>query len=315
MIKKKIIIAGGSGFLGRTLIKCFGSDHEIVVLSRQAADMVKARVVVWDGRTVGDWAQELEGADALINLAGRSVNCRYNASNQRTVMNSRLESTRALGEAISRCSNPPKVWLNSSTATIYEHTYGPAHDELGKTGAHPDAKDAFSIEVARAWEQEFENAKTPATRKVILRTAMVFGSEEGGVFHIMRRLTRFGLGGKMGHGRQYVSWLHATDFCRAIERLMNNSEAEGIYNLSAPHPLSNAEMMSEFRKAYGMPFGLPTTNWMLEFGAFFLRTETELIIKSRRVVPGRLLEEGFEFEYPRIREAIKELRNGDTLHL
>ncbi|MDA1137208.1 MAG: TIGR01777 family oxidoreductase [Planctomycetota bacterium] len=309
MQKKKIVIAGGSGFLGRTLIKWFGrSGRELVVLSRRPAEMEGARIAIWDGRTVGEWAKELDGAEALINLAGRSVDCRYHARNRRAVMDSRVDSTRALGEAIYRCSSPPKVWLNSSTATIYKHTYGPAHDEQGEIGADAEAKDAFSIEVARAWEKEFSNSKTPSTRKVILRAAMVLGAEDGGVFQVLRRLTRLGLGGRMGHGRQFVSWIHAADFCRAVEWLLHNNNAEGIYNLSSPHPVTNSEMMATFRKASGVPFGLPAARWMLEIGAFFLRTETELIIKSRRVVPGRLLDEGFTFQFPHIEEAIEEIQ-------
>ncbi|MDA0840013.1 MAG: TIGR01777 family oxidoreductase [Planctomycetota bacterium] len=309
MQKKKIVIAGGSGFLGRTLIKWFGrSGRELVVLSRRPAEMEGARIAIWDGRTVGEWAKELDGAEALINLAGRSVDCRYHARNRRAVMDSRVDSTRALGEAICRCSNPPTVWLNSSTATIYKHTYGPAHDEQGEIGADAEAKDAFSIEVARAWEKEFSNSKTPSTRKVILRAAMVLGAEDGGVFQVLRRLTRLGLGGRMGHGRQFVSWIHAADFCRAVEWLLHNNNAEGIYNLSSPHPVTNSEMMATFRKASGVPFGLPAARWMLEIGAFFLRTETELIIKSRRVVPGRLLDEGFTFQFPHIEEAIEEIQ-------
>lgn len=309
MQKKKIVIAGGSGFLGRTLIKWFSrSGGEFVVLNRRPAEMEGARIAIWDGRTVGEWAKELDGAEALINLAGRSVDCRYHARNRRAVMDSRVDSTRALGEAIYRCSSPPKVWLNSSTATIYKHTYGPAHDEQGEIGADAEAKDAFSIEVARAWEKEFSNSKTPSTRKVILRAAMVLGAEDGGVFQVLRRLTRLGLGGRMGHGRQFVSWIHAADFCRAVEWLLHNNNAEGIYNLSSPHPVTNSEMMATFRKASGVPFGLPATRWMLEIGAFFLRTETELIIKSRRVVPGRLLDEGFTFQFPHIEEAIEEIQ-------
>jgi uncharacterized protein len=304
----RIIIPGGSGFLGRTLAKYFASrGSEVVVLSRQAGSTDHARVVEWDGARLGPWTGELEGAAAVINLAGRSVNCRYNPENRREMMDSRVQSTRVLGRAIYECSAPPEVWLNSSTATIYRHTYGEAHGEDGETGATPEANDGFSIEVARAWEDEFERANAPMTRKAALRTAIVFGNEPGGVYEILRRLARLGLGGRNGDGRQYVSWIHAEDFCRAIEWLIGNERAEGIYNLAAPGPLPNAEAMAAIRRAVGMPIGLPATRWMLEIGAVFLRTETELILKSRRVVPKRLTAEGFEFKFAEFAAAVADL--------
>ncbi len=310
----KIIIAGGSGFLGKSLAKWYSSnveDCEIVILSRSPRAIDSTRTVVWDGLNPGDWAKELEGASALINLAGRSVNCRYNKANRRAIMDSRIDSTRILGQAINQCKNPPKVWLNSSTATIYKHTYGQAHDEKrGTIEATPEAKDSFSIEVAKAWEDEFEKAQTPDTRKLILRTAVVFHTDHGSAYAIMRRLTRFGLGGKMGDGRQYVSWIHIDDFCRAIDWLLSSAEAEGIVNISSPNPITNAELMANFRKVCGRPIGLPAYRWMLEIGAIFLRTETELIIKSRRVVPGRLLSDGFTFNFPEIQQALADLENG-----
>lgn len=309
MNTQKIVLPGGSGFLGRTLSRWFDArGWEVVVLSRSRRPVPGARVVEWDGRTMGNWARELEEAAALVNLAGRSVNCRYHARNRRLMMDSRVESTRVLGEAISKCAEPPKVWLNSSTATIYKHTYGEPHDEHGEIGATPQAKDAFSIEVATAWERAFDAAAVPkATRKVLLRTAMVFGTEPGGVYEVLHRLARFGLGGKMGDGRQHVSWIHEADFCRAIEWLIEQHAAEGIYNVCAPNPLTNEEMMATLRRVVGAPVGLPATRWMLEVGAFFLRTETELIIKSRRVVPARLLREGFAFQHATMEEALREL--------
>jgi uncharacterized protein (TIGR01777 family) len=243
----------------------------------------------------------------VLNLAGRSVNCRYTAGNRREMLDSRTESTRVLGQAIAACSRPPRVWLNSSTATIYKHSFDRAMDETGEIGATPEAKDAFSIEVATAWEQAFAEASTSATRKVALRTAMVFGLGKGGVFEVLHRLTRLGLGGTMGHGRQYVSWIHEEDFCRAVEWLIEREDLSGPINLAAPTPVPNREMMRIFRRVCGMPIGLPATRWMLEVGAFMLRTETELIIKSRRVVPGRLLTSGFEFRHPEMEGAAREL--------
>jgi len=311
MVNGKIVIAGGSGFLGKTLGKWFtDQEREVVVLSRRPDSGEYGRATMWDGMSLGAWTDELEGASALINLAGRSVDCRYTARNRKAIMDSRILSTRVLGEAVGNCSSPPAVWLNSSTATIYKHTYGDPHGEDGTIGAAPEAKDGFSIEVATAWEEEFEKAQTPETRKVVLRCAMVFGNEPGGVYEILTRLTRLGLGGKMAEGQQYVSWIHAEDFCRAIEWLIDKPNAEGIYNISAPNPLRNAEMMKILRRTLGMPVGLPAYRWMLEIGTFFMRTETELVIKSRRVIPERLLGEDFSFLFPSLELAVENLEKG-----
>ena len=305
----KIILAGGSGFLGRMLTAYFQDrGYEIVILSRQPGCDLPERVIEWDGRSLDVWARELENATALVNLAGRSVDCRYTERNRRDIMDSRVDSTRVLGEAVAGCATPPAVWLNLSTATIYKHTFGEAHDETtGVIGSSPEVRDAFSIEVAEAWEKAFADADCPSTRKLVLRSAMVFGREAGGVFDVLRRLTRFGLGGKMGHGRQWISWIHGDDFCEAVNWLIENSDASGDYNLCAPNPLTNAQMMATFRKAFGVPVGLPATRWMLELGAFFLRTETELVIKSRKVIPGRLLDGGFAFKFSAFADAIRDL--------
>jgi hypothetical protein len=311
MNPRRIVIPGGTGFLGRTLSAFFASrGHEVVILSRRAGSTDTARIVEWDARTHGPWIAELEDAAAVINLAGRSVNCRYNEANRRAMMNSRTESTRVLGEAIATRDRPPPVWLNSSTATIYKHTHGEPHGEDGAIGATPEAKDAFSVEVAKAWEAAFAEVRTPMTRKVTLRTAITLGRGEGGAYEIMRRMARLGLGGSNAGGRQYVSWIHVDDFCRAVGWLIDNEKAEGIYNLAAPNPVRNAEFNAAIRKAVGIPVGLPATRWMLEIGAVFLRTETELIIKSRRVVPKRLLAEGFQFKFMRVEDALFDLEHG-----
>ncbi|MGH7971548.1 MAG: epimerase, partial [Limisphaerales bacterium] len=246
-----------------------------------------------------------------INLAGKSVNCRYNARNRREILDSRVDSTRVLGEAIGRCARPPQVWLNASTATVYRHTFGAAWDESGETEASAEAKDRFSVEVAWAWEQALNDAASPRTRKVAMRMAMVLGLGKNSVFPVLCRLTKLGLGGRMGNGRQFVSWIHERDFCRAVEWLISHNELEGPVNLVAPHPLPNAEMMRTLRQVCGVPFGLPASDWMLEVGAFLLRTETELLIKSRRVIPGRLVKTGFEFQFPTVQKAFEELTKRD----
>ncbi|MEQ9460866.1 MAG: DUF1731 domain-containing protein [Phycisphaeraceae bacterium] len=305
----RVVIAGGSGFLGRTLAGWYaGQGREVVVLSRGAGSVRGARVVGWDGKTLGPWVRELEGSGVLVNLAGRSVNCRYHARNRKSIMNSRLHSVRVLGAALRACDSPPALWLQSSTATIYKHTYGPAWGESGETGATAEAKDAFSIEVARAWEAALDAEEVPGVRRVKLRTAIVFGREPGGVYSVVRRLVRFGLGGAMAGGKQWVSWIHAEDFCRALDWIEMISDAEGVYNLASPNPVTNSEQMTATRAALGMPIGLTAARWMLELGAVFpMRTETELIIKSRRVVAERLLDEGFIFRYPEFRGAMMQL--------
>jgi uncharacterized protein len=306
---KKIVIAGGSGFLGRTLVAYLHErGYAITILTRFAKSADAAiREIVWDAHTTGEWVRELEDAVAVINLTGRSVNCRYHERNRRLILDSRILSTRVVGQAIARCKSPPRVWLNASTATIYKHTFGPAWDESGGIGATSEARDEFSIDVATAWERVFNEALTPGTRKVVMRTAMVLGQDKNSVFPMLRRLTRLGLGGKMGNGRQFVSWIHEQDFCRAVEWLIANESFSGVVNIAAPNPVSNAAMMKAFREIFGMPIGLPAAKWMLEIGAFVLRTETELIIKSRRVFPRTLVESGFTFCFPMLRTALEDL--------
>ena len=312
---KRIILAGGSGFLGRVLAERFlKANWDVVILSRSPRQFGGVgRPVAWDAHTLGPWQRELEGATAVINLTGKSVNCRYHARNRAEILDSRVNSTRVLGEAIGRCSNPPKVWLNASTATIYKHTFDGPWDEGGEVGASLEAKDDFSVDVARAWERTLDEARTPGTRKVAMRMAMVLGKGENSVFPVLRRLARLGLGGKMGNGRQFVSWIHEIDYCRAVEWLITHDDFQGAVNLASPNPLANHEMMRILRGVCRVRFGLPATTWMLEAGAFVLRTETELIIKSRRVVPRRLLESGFRFRFNTIREAFEDLKYAKLL--
>lgn len=310
MNKQRLILAGGTGFLGQALVKHFQAlGWEVVVLTRNPQAGRAAREVRWNGETLGDWARELDGTAAVVNLTGRSVDCRYTEANRRLIIESRVNSTRIIGQAIAQCAQPPRVWLNSSSATIYRHTLGPAWDESGKDFAPtPAVQDEFSLEVIHAWEKALNEAETPRTRKLALRTTMVLGLARNSVFPVLRRLARFGLGGRMGSGEQFVSWMHEADFLRAVEFLIAHEELSGPVNLAAPNPLPNHELMRAFRELVGMPIGLPATEWMLEVGAFFLRTETELILKSRRVVPGKLLKAGFEFRFPELRGALAELQ-------
>ena len=268
-------------------------------------------VVAWDANTPGPWTRELDGADVVVNLAGRSVNCRYTPANQRAIKESRVNSTRVVGEAIAGAARPPRVWLQMSTATIYAHRYDAPNDEatgiLG--GAEPGAPDTwrFSIDVATSWERALDAAATPRTRKVALRAAVVMSPDRGGVFDLLLRLVRFGLGGQAGHGRQYVSWIHDRDFVRAVYWLIEHDKVDGAVNLAAPHPLPNADFMRALREAWGVRRGLPASAWMLEVGTWLFRSETELVLKSRRVVPGRLVQQGFAFDFPTWAEAARDL--------
>jgi uncharacterized protein (TIGR01777 family) len=298
----RIILAGGSGHLGTVLAGHFHrAGHSVSILSR-SQNSSPWPIVLWDGETLGDWALALEGADVLINLAGRSVNCRYTAANRASIMNSRVRSTRVLGEAISRLAEPPSLWINSSTATIYRHSMDRSMDEdTGEFGGHelgvPESW-RFSIEVARSWEDAFFSAVTPRSRKIALRSAVVMGPEQGGAFDILLRLVRFGLGGTVASGDQYVSWVHDVDFARALDYLISNEKIEGPINVASPNPLPNRDFMRELRRAYGVKIGLPAPEWLLEVGTRLLQTESELVLKSRRVVPGRLVRSGFQFSFP-----------------
>ena len=302
----KVVIPGGTGHLGGILTAAFRNrGDEVVVLSRN----VEAPARLWDGRTLGDWAAELDGADVVINLAGRSVDCRYGPKERNEILRSRVDSTRVIGHAIARAKHPPALWLQASTATIYAHRYDAANDEhtglLG--GSEPDAPEEwnFSIEVAKAWEHALDEAQTPCTRKVKMRTAMVMSATRGGPFHALLRHVRMGFG-RFGDGRQFMSWIHERDFVRAIGWLLEN-DVDGAVNLAAPHPVPNDEFMRELREAWGGSLAVPVSGVVLDAGAMLARTETELVLKSRRVVPARLLEHGFRFDYPQWDEAAREL--------
>ncbi len=248
----------------------------------------------------------------MINLAGRTVNCRYTAANRREILDSREASTRAVGNAIAAASTPPRVWLQASTATIYSHRFDADNDELtGEMGGRePGAPEKwrFSIDVARAWERAASEIATPRTRKVLLRTAIVMSPDRAGTFGLLYRLVRLGLGGSVGGGRQFVSWIHNVDFAEAVKWLAG-STLEGPVNLASPEPIPYRDFIGRLRHAAGMPVGLPASTWMLEVASFALRTESELLLKSRRVQPRRLLDDGFTFRFPSWSAASEDLVN------
>jgi len=307
----KIVIPGGSGQVGRTLARHFHSmGHEVTVLSRDPQPAAW-RVRWWDGNTRGEWVSDLEQSDVCINLAGRSVDCRYTAANRRAIYDSRIRSTRLLGQVIASLDSPPRLWINASTATIYRHALDramtEAEGELG--GNEPGAPDSwnFSIAVAKGWEEAFFSSVAPRTRKVAIRSALTLGPERGGVFDTLLRLVRCGLGGRQGSGAQYVSWIHEVDFVRAIEFLMAHDELSGVINVASPQPLPNRDFMQGLREAWGRKLGVASPEWMIELGALLMRTESELVLKSRRVTPARLVEAGFEFRYPEWTDASRDL--------
>ena len=292
----KIAIPGGSGQVGHILERHFHAQgHEVTVLSRTPPP---AHV-------------DLEGSDICINLAGRSVNCRYHEANRRSIYDSRVHTTRRLNEVIGGLKQPPRLWINASTATIYRHALDRGMDEAtGELGGNePGAPDTwnFSIDVAKAWEEAFFDGSTPRTRKLAIRSAMTFSPDRGGVFDVFLGLVRRGLGGTQGSGDQFVSWIHDADFVRAIDLLIAREEFQGVVNLASPNPLPNREFMRALREAWGARVALPAPAWMIEIGTWLMRTESELVLKSRRVVPGRLLDAGFTFVFPEWPAAARDL--------
>lgn len=299
-----ILIAGGGGFLGQVLDRHFSNQgHSVVVLTRgRASREIWSPSEVWDGQTLGPWTGLLEDADVLINLSGRSVDCRYTAANRRAIYASRIDSTRILGEAVAACVHPPRLWLNASSATIYRHAEDRAMDELtGKIGS------GFSVDVCRHWEEAFFEAPVPETvRRVALRTSIVLG-RGGGALVPLRTLARLGLGGRQGSGRRYVSWLHETDFAGIVEHVIAHEDLAGVVNVTAPRALSNRAFMDAVRRSVGAPFGLPTPKWLLKLGAMLIRTEPELVLKSRWVAPARLAASGYGFRFSELDDALADL--------
>jgi hypothetical protein len=319
----RIVLPGGSGQVGQMLARHFQErGHYVTVLTR-GPYAAPWHTVHWDGEHAGDWIETLEGADVCINLAGRSVNCRHNAANRRAIYESRIGSTRLLNRVIAGLAEPPRVWLNASAATLYGRALDPngvdlPRDESAPAGAEePDAdpdsaarwrrRREFSKRVVQDWEAAFFATATPRTRKVALRSGVVFSPAPGSVFAVLSNLVRLGLGGKQGSGRQFVAWIHEADYARAVEFLIAHEEMDGPINITAPNPLPNREFMAALRDAWDRPNGLPAPSLFLHIGAFAMRTEAELVLESCRAVPGRLIEAGFEFEFSEWPQAAEDL--------
>ncbi|SDE93004.1 TIGR01777 family oxidoreductase [Chitinophaga filiformis] len=302
MKNKKIVIAAGTGFIGKGMIEHFGSDNDIVILTRHPiTGHGRVRYIGWDGKTLDDWSKELENTDLLVNLAGKSVNCRYTEANKQEIFDSRTNATAVLGTAIRTLQHPPALWINAASATIYRHAEDRPMDEF--TG---EMKNDFSVQVCKRWEAAFNAEETPGTRKAIFRIAITLG-HQGGVMTPYLNLVKFGLGGHQGNGRQKFSWVHITDVCRMMEWLYEHSELDGVFNCSSPYPVSNRQFMRTLRKAAGQFFGLPASVWMLRIGARLIGTEAELLLKSRWVLPTRALQAGFVFEYPQLQPAMENI--------
>lgn len=299
----KIILAGGSGYLGHLLAQFYKTKaREIIILSRNSKPAVEnIRTVHWDGKTMGEWADELEGADVLINLAGKNVNCRYTEKNKKEILDSRIDATRVLGEAVQKLRVPPALWIQSSSATIYHYSEDKMMtEENGQRGM------GFSEMVCQRWEKSFTAINLSQTRKVILRTGIVLGRTDGALPRLIN-LVKMGFGGKQGHGRQYTSWIHERDIVNIVEWLRIHPTATGVFNSTAPQPVTNKSFMKALRHEFKIPFGLPVQRWLLALGAFIIGTETELILKSRKVYPQRLLDNGFVFEFPDLKSALVDL--------
>jgi uncharacterized protein (TIGR01777 family) len=301
---KKLIIAAGTGFLGQVLVNHFKNKfEEIVILTRGKSQTVNGiKYVNWNARTFSGWENELEGATVLINLAGKSVDCRYTKENKREILLSRIESTRVLNKAVLNCKTPPKHWLNSSTSTIYRFSLDKEMDETtGEIG------NDFSINVALSWEKAFFKTETPNTLKTALRTSIVLG-KKGGALIPLKTLAKIGFGGKQGKGNQFISWIHEDDFANAVDFILQK-EMIGIVNVVSPKPIRNADFMKKLQRSVGFPFGIPLNTFLLKIGAFIIRTQPELVLKSRNVVPKKLLENGFEFKFDNVDNAFRNLLN------
>jgi len=301
-MKPRVVIAGGTGFLGQALAReLVGKGYEVVVLSRGASrDSNGIRQLHWDGRTVGEWAASLDGTRAIVNLTGRSVNCRHTPEHRREIMDSRVDSVRVLSQAISRSAQPPQVFVQASSLAIY--------GDPGDRWCDEDAPhaDGFSEEVCKRWEAEFEKIDSTGLRKAVMRIGIVLDARQGAL-PVLARLTRLFLGGRVGHGRQYISWIHVADLTRMFVEAIERNDLSGVFNATGPHPVTNAEFMRELRRTLQRPWSPPVPAWATRIGAFIMRTEPSLALTGRRCRPRRFLESGFHFEFPDLRCALADL--------
>jgi uncharacterized protein (TIGR01777 family) len=305
----RILIPGGTGNVGSALRRYWESaGHSVTVLTRHPH---RSGEVEWDGKTQGPWFEEVSKAEVVVNLAGRTVNCRYSPANLAEMMSSRTDSTRIVGQAIAAADPAPRLWLQASTATVYAHRFDAPNDEdtgiLGGRGKGAPPKWEASEEIGFAWERELADAATPQTRKVAMRTSLVMSPDKGSVFDVFATLARRGLLGRQGSGKQFISWIHELDFARALDLIIENDSLQGPINLCSPNPVPNELFNRILREAVGARIALPAPAFLLEIGAFFMGTETELILKSRRVTPGQLLAAGFQFSFPRWEGAAAEI--------
>jgi len=293
---KKIVIAGGTGFIGKYLASGFKKlGYEVIIISRNAKN------VNWENEK--GIVEALENSELLINLAGKSVDCRYTEKNKAEIFRSRLETTRILGEAVLKCENPPELWINSSTATIYRHAI-----DRPMTEANGEIGTGFSVEVATLWEKSFFSFHLPKTRQVALRMAIVLG-KDGGVIKPFVNLVKMRLGGKQGSGRQMFSWIHIEDLFDIILFFQSHKELNGFFNCSAPNPVDNITLMKTFREVMNINVGISSPEWLLKIGAFIIRTEPELLLKSRWVIPEKLNQKGYIFKYSTIDKALVNILN------
>lgn len=299
----RVVVTGGTGFLGQALAESLvRAGCAVVVVSRnRPVKPYHGRWLGWDGRSAGDWSKALDGAGAVVNLAGRTVDCRKTPDRCDEILRSRVDSVHAVGEALKRCDRPPAVWVQASTAHIYGDPPDAVCDESAPIGM------GLAPTVGSRWEAALEEACPNSLRSVVLRTSFVLGTS-GGALPVMRRLARLGLGGAMGSGRQWISWLHIDDMVRVILRAIHDPKMQGVYNVTAPSAATNRDFMRSLRRAIGMPIGLPAPGWLIRLGAATLiDTDPELPLYGRNVVPKRLLAEGFRFEHPDLDEALKSL--------
>jgi hypothetical protein len=301
-MRKKLIIAGGSGMIGHLLAQHFVAQHyDVVVLSRsQSKERNGVRFVQWDGVQLGEWVQELENSEGVINLTGKTVNSRPTKANKEEIITSRVLSTKLVGHAINQCNIPPKVWINAGGAGVFSGI-----DHLPKDEQSPLGNE-FAADVARAWENAFDSIATPATRKVYMRIGLVLKAHEG-LLEPLEKLVKLGLGGAAGSGKQYYPWIHYQDLLQIVEYLLTNPNASGIYHAVGPDPVTNATFMQSLRQIHGISFGLPAPDFAVIVGAYIIGTNGALALSDNYVFPKRLLSEGYKFLFSDIRTALEDL--------